>query len=413
MPKHDRLYFDYAATTPLDPRVFRAMRPYIERTFGNPGSLHEEGQEALAAIDRAREGVADLIGSAFRDVVFTGSATEANNLALFGTVRAARAYAPQGASIGVVVSAIEHESVLEPARALEREGLVHLTALPVDAQGLVRPADLAAALTPETAVVSIMYGNNEIGTVQPIAELSRIVAEFRSVHRTPLQTIGGYPRFHTDASQAGAYLSCDVRELGVDLLTLSGHKLYGPKGVGMLYVRDYGQHPHRIQPMLWGGGQEHLLRSGTENVSGIVGFHAALAFATRERISTVAQLRSRATLLVEELKKRVDRVVVNSIDETTRRRRISVRLPHIVNVSFPGISAAELIVAADRKGLALSAGSACTARGTQPSHVLSAIGLSNDRITSSIRLSVGRETSISDVRAAVKCIVESIKALQR
>ena len=253
MPK---IYLDYAATTPVDPKVIRAMRPYFKRDFGNASSIHGFGQKALAAIDDARQKAADFLGCESEEVVFTGSATEANNLAIFGLAK-------KGDHI--ITTQIEHHAVLEPCRELEKWG-VEVTYLPVDKDGLVKVSDVEKAIKPNTTLVSIMYANNEIGTVQPIAEIGELIKRFK------IQDSRFKILFHTDAVQAANYLDCDVKKLGVDLLTISGHKIYGPKGAGALFVKKGTP----LKSLIYGGGQEHGLRSGTENVPGIVGLAQAV-----------------------------------------------------------------------------------------------------------------------------------------
>ena len=407
----NKIYLDYAASTPVDPRVLRAMQPYFGAKFGNPGSLHSFGQEAIAAVDTSRETIAKAIGADFREVIFTGSATEANNLALRGVVRRAMSYElrakqnPKPLIPRVIISSIEHESVLETARDLERDG-VEVVHIPVDHAGIVDLKKLKESLTENTVLVSVMYANNEIGTVQPIAEISQIVRNFRETKR------GECPLFfHTDAAQALQFFDCDVRKLGVDLMTFSAHKIYGPKGTGALYTRDMRQGrgnkgknkfishiPYPISPILTGGGQEFGLRSGTENVPTIVGFAKAI-----ELISNSIELENKKICGLRDyfwlgIKKIHPKAELNSQFSAPSAQC----LPNILNVYFPGHAAQDLLTRFDLAGLAASSGSACQSRAMESSYVLGAIGYSKERAKLSIRFSLGRPTTKQEIDAALK-----------
>ena len=379
-----RLYFDYAASTPVDPRVERVMRPYFLKQFGNPGSLHGFGQEAIAAVDAARETLARLIGADFRDVIFTGSATEANNLALRGAVRAWQAE-HTGVRPRVVTSVIEHESVLETVRDLERDG-VEVIYVSIDRTGKVDITALRSALNERTAVVSIMYANNETGSIQPIAAIAASIAEFR------LKGATRYPLFHTDAAQAFQFLECDVRALGVDMITISAHKIYGPKGIGLLYAKDVtvGKFPY-IKSESTGGGQEFGLRSGTENVPLIVGFAKAA-----EIVCAVQKNEGRRVLAIRDkllrgIKKIFPKVEVNG------EGSVGASLPNILNVYIPGHLAEDVVVKLDLAGVAVSAGSACRSRAMMASYVIEALGYPKERARSSVRFSLGRQTTKEEV----------------
>lgn len=356
------LYLDYAASTPVAPEVFRAMRPYFSDKFGNPGSLHSFGQEALAAVDRSRETIAGALGAKFREIVFAGSATEANNLALRGAVAS-------GIS-RLMVSAVEHESVLETARALKKEG-VEVTELPVDKNGVVKLPALAEALHGRPALVSVMCANNETGAIQPIAKISKMVR-------------GAGSLFHTDAAQAFQFLNCNVEVLGVDLLTLSGHKIYGPKGVGALYVRA----KTKIGPILTGGGQEFGLRSGTENTPLIAGFAAAVEYIEKDKEKHARRIAVMREQLLRGLKKIYPRAQLNGGKDY---------LPNIMNVWLPGKEAEDMLIRLDLAGIAISAGSACSARSSQPSRVLRAMGFPDARTKQSLRISLGRPTAQAEI----------------
>ncbi len=412
-------YMDYAAATPVDPRVFGAMRPYFDMKFGNPGSLHARGAEALAALDSARETVAHAIGEDFRNVVFTASATEANNLALRGVVRGYKDLGsgsrkknsltpnPHTLTPRIVVSAVEHDSVLETARDMEHAGEAEVVIIPVDKKGAVDLKKLEGALDERTALVSVMYVNNELGTVQPIAEIAEIVRR----HKSP---VNGYPLFHTDAAQAFLYYPCNLKELGVDLMTLSSQKIYGPKGAGALIlgnrVQGLGSRKesslipshYALAPILTGGGQEFNLRAGTENVPAIVGLGIAAGLAEKERSKNFTRTEKVRDVFVSELKRMIPGAEENARGDA----------PHIANIAFPeGISAEDLLVLFDRADIAASPGAACSARALTLSHVLRAIGISDERITRSIRFSFGRGITEKDARDAARVIGKIVTSL--
>ena len=388
-----KIYLDYAATTPVDGEVFEAIKPFFSETYGNAGSLHSFGREAVTAVDSARSKVAEAIGAEFRDIIFTGSATEANNLALRGTLKTKNyKLKPK-----IIVSAIEHESVLETARDLEKEG-VEVAVVPVGSGGVVDLKKLKSALDDRTALVSVMYANNEIGTIQPIAEISKIIKEFN--HEI---------LFHTDAVQAFQYLDCNVNALGVDFLTLSAHKIYGPKGVGALYIRTIGPIGliGPIGPIVTGGGQEFGLRSGTENVPGIVGFAKAVGLVSDSRELENSRIRDLRGYFWRELKRVYPDAETNpsqvalgfALGQNLGQRG---SLPNILNVYFPGHKAEDLLVKFDKAGIAVSAGSACQARAARPSHVLRALGLPEERARSSIRFSFGRFTTDFEIKTVLR-----------
>jgi cysteine desulfurase len=398
-----RIYFDYVASTPVDPRVLRAMRPYFLKQFGNAGSLHSFGQEAIAAIDAARATMAHLIGADFHEVVFTGSATEANNLAIRGAVNRWRAIEKnRDQKPRIIVSAIEHESVLETVRDLERDGMAEVVYIPVSKEGIVDVAEITRAITGEgderTMLVSIMYANNEIGSVQPIAAIAEAVRDMRT------RSGSVYPLFHTDAVQAFQFLDCDVQQLGVDMMTLSAHKIYGPKGVGALYVRNDGVAHNRsnagpltiLKPVITGGGQEFGVRSGTENVPLIVGFAKAAELAAAARKGEAKRLAALTQYLIKGIKKTSRKDEGNG---PLGGHIVSAKnaLPNILNVYFPDRSAEDMIVRLDLAGIAISAGSACRARAAVPSYVIRALGYSEARAKSSIRISLGRNTTKAEV----------------
>lgn len=389
------IYLDYAATTPVDPEVLKAMAPYFSRDFGNPGSLHEFGQKALAAIDESRAAIASFLNAESGEIIFTGSATEANNLAIRGVIKGYgvrdKGYVPH-----IVTTAIEHESVLETCRDLEKLGEAEVTYIGVSREGFVNLEEVKKALRPETVLVSVMYANNEIGTIQPIREISEIVRGFRP---NSLFSNLYFPVLHTDAAQAVQFLDCDVQKLGVDLMTISAHKIYGPKGVGALYARTNvsGQ---LLSPIITGGGQEHGLRSGTENVPYIVGFAKAMELARVNREKTSFKFKT----LREELWNGIMRFVPSA-----KRNTPEQSLPNILNVSFLGKSGEELLFQLDRAGIAVSTGSACKARSTKPSGVLVAMGLDETLISSAIRFSLGRPTTAVEIKKALGILKEILK----
>ena len=427
-----RIYLDYASTTPLDPAVKEAIQPYLEDRFGNSGALHGFGQEALRAVDRSRETVARAIGADFREIIFTGSATEANNTALRGVVKQwKREHEKQKkknalAPPRIIISSIEHESVLETAKDLAREG-VEAAFIWVNRAGIIDLEKFKAALDERTILVSVMYANNEIGSVQPLAEIAAIIQDYKIARLRDYKDNGRllYPLLHTDAVQAFQYLDSDVGRLGVDLLTLSAHKIYGPKGIGVLYGRntkaghtrgyqikkDYKMsfpeerpmgNEHVIDPVITGGGQEFGLRSGTENVPAIVGCAQAVERAVLLRKNEHTRVQELRNRLLHGIKRVFPKAEANgrapSLRVPSQADCLSVAfLPNILNVSFPGHRAADLLIAFDALGIAVSAGSACAARSSKPSHVLRAMGFSKKRAQSSIRFSLGRFTKEKDV----------------
>ncbi|HOS42181.1 MAG TPA: cysteine desulfurase family protein [Armatimonadota bacterium] len=373
------IYLDYAATTPLDPRAEAAMAPFARAAFGNPSSLHAAGRAARAALDGARDTVADWLGCSISDVIFTSGGTESDNLALKGAARALRSRGTH-----VITTAVEHHAVLESCAALTRDGF-QVTYLSPDRDGLISPDQVAAALTPETILVSVMMANNEIGTIQPIAEIGRLCRARRVV-------------FHTDAVQAAGELPVRVRELSVDLLTVSAHKLYGPKGVGALYARG----GTRLQPLLDGGGQEHERRAGTENVAGIVGFAEALR--GMPDADEIARLRARRDRLLDGLL---------AIPDSRLHGSRSQRLANNANVAFAGVAGETLVLALDLEGIAAGTGAACAAGAVEPSHVIQALGYDRVRAREAVRFSLGRGTTAEEIDRTVEIVRRLVSHLRR
>ncbi len=378
-----RVYMDNAATTRVIEPVFEAMKPYLCDIYGNPSSVHGFGREALTALDRARGQVAAALGAQSSEIYFTGCGTESDNWAIRGA-----AYARKDRGNHIITTQIEHHAVLHTCQQLEKEGF-EVTYLPVDEFGLVHPEELEKALRPETTVVSIMYANNEIGTIEPIAELCRIARAHGAL-------------FHTDAVQAVGHVPIDVKALDVDMLSLSGHKLHAPKGVGALYIRK-GLH---IQRFMEGGAQERNQRAGTENVASIVAMGAAIELAVKHLTENVAKIAA--------MRDRLTRRILAEIPYTRLNGHPEKRLPGNVNVCFRFIEGEALLLSLDLMGIAGSSGSACTSGSLDPSHVLLAIGLPHEIAHGSLRLSLSEENTMEEVDYvvdALKKIVERLRAM--
>jgi cysteine desulfurase len=354
-----RIYLDYASTTPADPEVVREMLPYFSGFYGNPASVHSYGREARKAVDIARETVARFIGAKPHEIVFTSGGTESDNTAVKGI-----AYAARSRGHHIITSSIEHRAVLSPAGFLERQGF-SVTRLPVDSTGMVNPDDILKAITPGTILISVMHANNEIGTVQPIADIGRIARE------------RGIP-FHTDAVQTVGHLPVNVDDLNVDLLSASAHKFYGPKGIGIIYVRS-GTKTGRF---MHGGSQERNRRASTHNVPGIVGLGKAIEIAERDMHDEMRMLTAFQERLIGSIAGAIKRAKLNGHTEK--------RLPGNVNISFRNVQGERLLKVLDEAGIACSTGSACSASNTGPSHVLTAIGLPLDLISGSLRITLGK-----------------------
>lgn len=362
------IYLDHAATTPLDPQILELMLPYFTQQVGNPSSIHQLGRAALQALDDAREQVAMVLGCSRREIIFTGGGSEGANLAVKGAALAQRA---RGRGAHLIVSTIEHHAVLHAAEYLQTIGF-ELTLLPVDASGIVHPDDLRAAIRPDTVLVSVMYANNEVGTIQPISELGAICREADLL-------------FHTDAVQAVGMLPLDVEALNVDLLSLTAHKFYGPKGVGVLYARRNTP----LQPQIHGGGQERRRRAGTENVPAIVGLAAALTRAEARRPAYAARLTALRDRLISGL---LERIPLSRLNGDPIRR-----LPNNANLAFDCVEGESILLLLDQAGICASSGSACTSGSLEPSHVLTAMGLSTEWANGSVRFSLGQSSSEADV----------------
>ena len=388
------IYLDHAATTPIDPRVKEAMDPYWDQAYGNPSTLYRQGRLAKDALDQAREAVSRILHSRPDEIIFTAGGTEADNIAIFGATRLFEDKARH-----LITTSFEHHAGLRSFETLEREGWA-VTYLPVSEDGLVDPEMLRKAIRPDTLLVSVMYANNEIGTVQPIAEIGKIVKDIRKERQARENQLPIY--FHCDASQAAGYLDLDVQKLGVDLMSLTGGKIYGPKGTGCLFARS----GVRLKPIFQGGGQEKNLRSGTENVPGIVGLAKALEIAEVEREKESARL--------VELRDYLTQRLVTEIPKTVLNGHPTERLPNNVNVSVLDIEGEAMILYLDAKGIAISTGSACTSTTLDPSHVILALGKPYEYAHSSLRFTLGRSTTKEDLDYAMEVfpgIVEKLRVI--
>lgn len=375
------IYFDHAATTPVRPDVVEAMLPYLRDAYGNPSSVYRLARESRRVVDSARDTVADVLGARSTEVIFTGSGSESDNFAIKGVALARR-----GSGGHVITSQIEHHAVLHTAEFLEKMGF-SVTYLPVDVNGMVDPDAVGRAIRVDTVLVSVMYANNEVGTIQPIQDIAKLT---RQKH-VPL---------HVDAVQAGGTLDLSVNRLGVDLLSLSGHKFYGPKGTGALYIRRGTP----CWPLIHGGGQERGRRAGTENVSGIVGFATAIQRAHEEREEHNRDVR--------DLRDRAIRGILESIPGSHLTGHPDRRLPHIASFCFDNLSGESLLLALDQIGIMASTGSACTSGSLEPSHVLLAMGLAPKQAAGSLRLSFGHENTVEEVDLFLTILPDVIARLR-
>jgi cysteine desulfurase len=386
----NRVYLDYNATTPVEPEVLDAMLPYFSAEFANAASIHTPGQRARAAIETAREQVAALIGARPQEIVFTSGGTESDNHAIFGVV--GQAFLPVFSSRNanslahIITTAIEHEAVLNTCQALEKEG-VRVAYLPTNRDGQIDLEDLRRVLQPETTLITIMHANNELGTVQPLEEIGRIA-----------KTADVY--FHTDAVQSAGKVRIDVNALQVDLLSISGHKLYGPKGIGALYVRG----GTRLRQLLYGGHHQRGFRPGTENVAGIVGLGKAAEIARKSLAEDAQRVSALRDKLQQGLLQRVPQSRVNGGG--------APRTPNTSNIVFPGVEGEALLIALDLKGLACSTGAACSSGAVEPSHVLTAIGLPPEEARASLRFSLGRHTTSADIDFALNVVPAAVAQLR-
>ncbi len=373
-----RVYFDNNATTPVLPEIFEAMTPYFGEHFGNASSIHHHGQETRAAVERARESVAALLGCRPTEIVFTSGGTEGDNLALFGLAKAGD---------HVITSTIEHHAVLNSAKRLEEMGC-EVTYIPVDGHGQVDPQDIKRALRPNTRLVTVMFANNETGVLQPVEEIGKIAAEADVF-------------FHTDGVQAAGKVPIDVHRIGCDLLSISGHKMNAPQGIGAIYVGKGAI----LQPMLYGGSHERSRRAGTENVPGIVALGKAAELAKKGfDDGSVAKIAS--------MRDQIEKTILQSIESTGVNGAGAPRVPNTTNIYFDFIEGEALVIALDLKGLAVSTGAACSSGAIEPSHVLTAMGLPSDRARASLRFSLGKQNTEDDVEFALSLIPATVARLR-
>ena len=390
-----RIYFDYAATAPLDPEVFKAMKPYFEEDFGNASSVHYFGQKALAGIDKAREQAANFLSCQTQEVIFTSGATESDNLALEGLIRHFKRKKKRGErKIGfhVITTQIEHPAILETCKHLE-EYDVEVTYIKPQADGIIRVEDIKNAVKEETVLISVMYVNNEIGTIQPIQEIGKLIKEINKERKEKIT-------FHTDAVQAAAYLDCKVDDLGVDLLSLSGHKICGPKGVGVLYVRQ----GVNLISTHYGGHQERGIRPGTYDTAGIVGLGKALELAEKKREKESEEIKKLKDKLVEGVLKVIPDAALNGDKK--------LRVPNNANLSFKNTEGESMLLMLDMEGIAASTGSACSSGSLEPSHVLKAVNLPYELIHGSLRITLGRYSTEKEVDKFLEVLPPIVKKLR-
>jgi len=384
-----RIYLDHNATTAVDPAVLDAMLPYFSNDFGNASSIHTFGQQARAAVETAREQVASLLNARPQEIVFSSGGTESDNHAIFGVVSSSLASATSSASLTsphIIATTIEHEAVLNACQALEKQG-VAATYLPVNREGLINFDELRRALRPETVLITVMHANNELGTIQPLTEIGRIAAE-ADVY------------FHTDAVQSAGKIPVDVKALQLDLLSISGHKFYAPKGIGALFIKG----GTRLRQILYGGHHQRGFRPGTENVAGIVGLGKAAELARLSLENDAAR--------ISRLRDTLEQGILARIPDSRVNAANAPRTPNTTNILFPGLEGEALVIALDLKGLACSTGAACSSGAVEPSHVLTAIGLPAAEARASIRFSLGRHTTESEIAVALEIVPAAVAQLR-
>ena len=395
IPKKKKIiYLDHAAATPMDPKVLVAMKPYFLDTFANPSSLYSVGVKAKNAVEDARKKIAEILFTQPDTIYFTSGGTESNNLAIIGST-----WINEKNGKHIITTRIEHDSVLRPIQELEKNCGFKVTYLEVDENGLVSVDDFKKALRKDTILVSIMYANNEIGTIQPLADIGREILKWRKTNNT------SYPYFHTDAAQAGNYLDLQVEKLHVDFMTLNGSKIYGPKGVGVLYKRR----GVKMQPQSYGGRQERGARAGTENVPGVVGFTKALELVQKNKEKKNTEIAKLRNYFWMKMQKQIPDVYLNG----PALEKNEERLPSNLNVYFKNVEAEALVLYLDSYGISVSSGSACSTESNEPSHVLKALGFSDERANSSIRFSFGNSTTKQDIDTVMKYLPKIIQELRK
>lgn len=388
IPMREEYYFDHASTTPVDPRVFKAVVPYFSREFGNAANLYEPGQRARWAVEDSLNKISSVLNCSSEEFIFTGSATESDNLAILGVARANKELGNK-----IIISNIEHKGIIAAADALKKEGF-EICELRVKKNCLVNPEDLKKLLDEKTILISVTYVDNETGTIQPVKELSEVMKKFREKNKRSL------PYFHIDASQAASYLDLDIERLGVDLMTLSSHKIYGPKGIAGLYVRK----GTNISPIIFGGGRNKL-RSGTENIPGIVGFAEALRIADEEKNEEPKRIKKLRDKLEKSILKYIPKIIING--------NVKRRLPNFLNISILDIEGEALLLHFNEKGIYVNTGSACNAEKLEPSHILTAMGLPYEYVHGSIRFTLGKSTTEKSVNYVLKHLSHIVTKLRQ
>jgi len=387
MSKRRFIYLDNAATTPVDSAVFKKMQPYFFEQYGNPSTIYSLGEKANQAVEKARNQIADFLKCSLDEIYFTGSASESDNWVIYGLLPNTKK------KIHIIISSIEHKAILEPCRNLEKNELAEITYLPINENGLIEISSLEKAIKKNTRLISIVYANSEIGTVQPIEEIGQLIKKINSKRKKPII-------FHTDAVQAVNYLNCDVQKLGVDLLSLSGHKIYGPKGIGALYIKS----GISINPLIRGGGQERNMRSGTENVPGIVGLGEAI-----EKIQDYkVKIQS-----IKKLRNKLITGILKDIPDAQFNGSLESRLPNNAHLSFNGAEGESIVMELSQRNIFVSTGSACASNSLSPSHVLTSLGLSHEESHCSVRFTLGRQTKDEDINYILKVLPGIIQRLRK
>lgn len=385
------IYLDHAATTPVDSAVLRKMQPYFDVKYGNPSSVHRLGDQARQAVEKARQQVADFLGCSANEIYFIGSTSESDNWVILGAIEKARGRGLKKPHI--ITSSFEHKAILEPIRVLEKKGLIEVTLLPINQDGLVEIKDLEKKIQKNTVLISVMYANSEIGTVQPIKEIGQIVKKANSRRENPII-------FHTDAVQAVNYLNCQVDYLEVNCLSFSAHKIYGPKGIGVLYIRK----DTNLSPLIRGGGHERGMRAGTENVPGIVGLGQAVVLVTKKY---------KDNQKIKKLRNKLITGILRDIPNVQLNGSLKNRLPNNAHLSFDGVEGEGLLIELSEKGIYVSTGSACASHSLKPSHVLTAIGLSDEQAHASVRFTLGRQTKSSDIDYVLEVLIKAVARLRK